>query len=162
MERPLEGVNVVELSIAVAGPSCGATLADYGADVIKIEPPGGDSQRWIVAGLGMEAADPYIESPHFYQINRGKRSVCLDLRSEAGMKALETLLSQADVFLSNIRYGSLQSLGLGAEELLQRHPQLVVCPMTGWGMEGPEADKPVYDVAGFWARSSAAASHTLR
>ena len=105
---------------------------------------------------------PDIESPHFYQINRGKRSVCLDLKSEEGKSALEVLLAEADVFLSNMRYGSLKSLGLGAEELLERHPQLIVCPMTGWGMEGPEADKPVYDVAGFWARSSAASSHTPR
>ena len=216
MERPLEGVKVVELTIAVAGPSAGATLADYGADVIKVEPPSGDTQRWIVAGLGMAAEDPCecsapsgsqllqegrpilprqeahqtrrplprrghcrladryycrrlpalrvpdIESPHFYQINRGKRSVCLDLKSEEGKSALEVLLAEADVFLSNMRYGSLKSLGLGAEELLERHPQLIVCPMTGWGMEGPEADKPVYDVAGFWARSSAASSHTPR
>ena len=127
-----------------------------------MEPPSGDTQRWIVAGLGMAAEDPYIESPHFYQINRGKRSVCLDLKSEEGMASLETLLGEADVFLSNMRYNSLKSLNLGAEELLERHPHLIVCPMTGWGMEGPESDKPVYDVAGFWARSSAASSHTPR
>ena len=127
-----------------------------------MEPPSGDTQRWIVAGLGMAAEDPYIESPHFYQINRGKRSVCLDLKSEEGMASLETLLGEADVFLSNMRYNSLKSLKLGAEELLERHPHLIVCPMTGWGMEGPESDKPVYDVAGFWARSSAASSHTPR
>ena len=110
----------------------------------------------------MAAEDPYIEAPHFYQINRGKRSVCLDLKSEEGMASLETLLGEADVFLSNMRYNSLKSLKLGAEELLERHPHLIVCPMTGWGMEGPESDKPVYDVAGFWARSSAASSHTPR
>lgn len=161
---PLDGVKVVELTLAIAGPACGATLADYGADVIKIEPIGGDSQRHVIAGMkkkkeGAPPPDPYKNSPHFCQVNRGKRSVVIDLKTEKGMGALHKLLDNADVFVSNYRYGSLVKLGLGSQELLKRHPRLVICPMTGWGMDGPDKDAAVYDVGGFWARSGAAYIH---
>lgn len=161
---PLDGVKVVELTLAIAGPAAGATLADYGADVIKIEPTVGDSQRHLISGMkkqkeGAPPPDPYKYSPHFCQVNRGKRSVILDLKSPKGMEALHALLAKADVFVSNYRYGSLVKLGLGAEDLLAKHPRLVICPMTGWGMEGPDKDAAVYDVGGFWARSGAAHVH---
>lgn len=160
LDLPLKGVRVAELTIAIAGPSAGQVLGDYGADVIKIEPPTGDTQRFMISGLGKGNPDPYKDSPHFYSVNRGKRSVVLDLKSEAGMRAMHAILSRSDVFLSNYRYEALQRLGLDAESLLKRHPRLVVCPMSGWGLEGPDAEKPVYDVAGFWARSGSAAVHT--
>uniref|UniRef100_A0A7S4SF01 Formyl-CoA transferase n=1 Tax=Alexandrium monilatum TaxID=311494 RepID=A0A7S4SF01_9DINO len=160
LDPPLLGVRVVELSLAIAAPSAGQVLGDYGADVIKVEPPTGDTQRYMISGLGLGNPDPYQDSPHFYSVNRGKRSVVLDLKSEAGMRAMHSLLAGADVFLSNYRYAALRRLGLDAESVLRRHPRIVVCPMTGWGLEGPDADKPVYDVAGFWARSGAAKMHT--
>jgi len=125
-----------------------------------IEPPTGDTQRYMVSGLGKSNPDPYKDSPHFYSVNRGKRSIILDLKTDAGMEAMYALLDKADVFLSNYRYSSMRSLGLDAESVLARHPKLVVCPMSGWGLEGPDADRPVYDVAGFWARSGAAWAHT--
>lgn len=161
---PLDGVRVVELTLAIAGPAAGATLADYGASVIKVEPIGGDSQRHLVSGMrkqkpGAPPPDPYKNSPHFNQVNRGKRSVVIDLKTELGLEALHKLLDKADVFLSNYRYPSLVKLGLGADDLLARHPRLVICPMTGWGMEGPDKDAAVYDVGGWWARSGAAHVH---
>jgi len=159
-EPPLLGVKVIELTLAIAGPSAGATLADYGADVVKVEPPTGDTQRYLISGYtGKANPDPYKDSPHFYQVNRGKRSIVLDLKSEAGTETLHALLAKADVFLSNYRYESLEKLGLGCDALSRRHPHLIICPMTGWGMEGPDSGKPVYDVGGFWARSGAAYTH---
>lgn len=162
MELPLEGVKVVELSLAIAAPSCGQVLSDYGAEVVKVEPPSGDTQRYMISGLGMSSPDPYKDSPHFYSVNRGKRSIVLDLKTQEGVTTMHALLAKADVFLSNYRYSSMKGLGLDAEKLLARHPHLIVCPMTGWGLEGPEAEKPVYDVAGFWARSGAAHVHTAK
>ncbi|CAE7528715.1 Sugct, partial [Symbiodinium necroappetens] len=157
---PLSGVRVLELSIAIAAPSAGQVLGDYGADVIKVEPPGGDTQRHMVSGLGKSSADPYQHSAHFYSVNRGKRSIVLNLKAKAGLLALHVLLEKSDVFISNYRYESLQRLGLDLEGLLARYPRLIFCPMTGWGFHGPHANQPVYDVSGFWARSGAAASHT--
>ncbi|CAE7038463.1 fldA [Symbiodinium natans] len=157
---PLSGIHVLELSIAIAAPSAGQVLGDYGADVIKVEPPGGDTQRHMVSGLGKSSVDPYQHSAHFYAVNRGKRSIILNLKTKAGLLALHALLEKSDVFISNYRYESLQKLGLDSESLQARHPRLVICPMTGWGFDGPAANQPVYDVSGFWARSGAAASHT--
>eukprot|EP00439_Symbiodinium_sp_Y106_P070814 s3060_g12.t1 len=166
---PLSGVRVLELSIAIAAPSAGLYDAqDYGADVIKVEPPGGDTQRYMVSGLGKSSADPYQHSAHFYSVNRGKRSIVLNLKAKAGLLALHALLEKSDVFISNYRYESLRRLGLDEASLLQRYPRLIFCPMTGWGFHGPDASQPVYDarlhprkdVSGFWARSGAAASHT--
>jgi len=157
---PLAGVKVVELSLAIAAPSAGQVLSDYGAEVVKIEPPSGDTQRYMISGLGKGDPDPYKDSPHFYSVNRGKRSMVLDLKTEPGMRTLRALLERADVFLSNYRNAAMRGLGLDAESVLTRHPQLVVCPMSGWGLTGPDADRPVYDVAGFWARSGAAFAHT--
>eukprot|EP00933_Yihiella_yeosuensis_P079980 TRINITY_DN93393_c0_g1_i1.p1 TRINITY_DN93393_c0_g1~~TRINITY_DN93393_c0_g1_i1.p1 ORF type:complete len:429 (+),score=65.32 TRINITY_DN93393_c0_g1_i1:65-1351(+) len=157
---PLDGINVVELSLMIAAPSAGQLLSDYGADVLKIEPPSGDPQRYMISGLASKSnPDPYRDSPHFYHVNRGKRSIALDLKTDAGMEALHLLLGQADVFVYNYRYSSMQALGLGADELLAKYPRLIICPISGWGLKGPEADKPGYDVAGFWAYSGAAHAH---
>lgn len=157
MSLPLEGVRVVELGLWVAGPAAAAILADWGADVLKVEPPGGDPFRGIfqaLAGLRTEG------SPPFELDNRGKRSLVLDLKTEAGRAALERELAAADVFLSNYRRSALERLGLAPDELRRRYPRLVVCHVSGYGARGPEADRHGYDVAAFWARSGAALSMT--
>ncbi|MGW0948665.1 CaiB/BaiF CoA transferase family protein [Streptomyces sp. NPDC002623] len=151
--RPLEGISVVELGMWVAAPAAAAMLADWGADVIKVEAPTGDPNRYTLKHVGQD-----IDSaPPFETDNRGKRSVVLDLRSADGKAALEQLLARADVFVTNLRPGALERLGLGPEEIRARHPRLVVGTLTGYGWTGPERDRAGYDVSAFWARPGIAA-----
>ena len=157
-DLPLTGVKVIELTTAIAGPTCAALLGDYGASVYKVEPPGGDTQRYALAGL-TKTPSPYQASPAFYQIARNKKSIVLNLKDKIALKALHTLLSKADVFVSNFRLDALRRLGLGPKQMHEAHPGLVICVMTGRGFEGPDASKPTYDVAGFWAISGAAHTH---
>ncbi len=153
MAGPLEGVKVVELGVWVAGPAAGGVLGDWGADVIKIEPPvTGDPARSFQRMLGGDL--PF--NPPFEMDNRNKRSVVLDLaRPEAREIALE-LIDRADVFLSNVRLASLERLGLDAATLLERNPRLIYAALTGYGMDGPDRDRAAYDIAAFWARSGLA------
>ena len=149
----LEGVRVVELGVWVAGPGAGGVLADWGADVVKVEAPGGDPMRRMLAVAGGGRED--LPSPPFDLDNRGKRSVVLDLPGDAG--AMDRLLASADVFLTNLRPEAVERLGLGAEAVLARHPRLVYASLTGYGREGPDAHRAGYDVGAFWARSGLAA-----
>jgi crotonobetainyl-CoA:carnitine CoA-transferase CaiB-like acyl-CoA transferase len=153
MPGPLAGVKVVEIGVWVAGPAAGGVLSDWGADVVKIEPPGiGDPARTFSRMLGADL--PW--NPIFENDNRSKRSIVLDLgKPEARAIALE-LIADADVFLTNVRTAALARLGLDAQTLLARHPRLVYGAITGYGFEGPDADKAAYDIAGFWARSGVA------
>ncbi len=144
---PLSGVRVVELGVWVAGPGAGGILADWGADVIKVEPPEGDPARTFGKMLG---GDLDI-NPVFELDNRGKRSMVLDLSTRAGLDLLHELLSQADVFLTNIRVAALERLGLGPDHV-PASPRLVYAMLTGYGVEGPDADRAAYDIAAFWAR----------
>jgi crotonobetainyl-CoA:carnitine CoA-transferase CaiB-like acyl-CoA transferase len=149
----LEGVRVVEMGVWVAGPSAAAVLADWGADVVKVEPPAGDPMRQLfaaVAGLKEPA------SPPFGLDNRGKRSLVLDLARPEGREALERLLASADVFVSNLRPDALARLELDPESLMQRHPRIVYTSVTGYGLRGPERDRAAYDVGAFWARAGVA------
>ncbi|MFI6251812.1 CaiB/BaiF CoA transferase family protein [Streptomyces sp. NPDC051016] len=151
--RPLEGFSVVELGMWVAAPAAATMLADWGADVIKVEAPAGDPNRYTLRHVGQD-----IDSaPPFETDNRGKRSVVLDLRSEDGKAALEQLLARADVFVTNLRPGALERLGLGPDEIRARHPRLVVGTLTGYGWTGAERDRAGYDVSAFWARPGIAA-----
>jgi crotonobetainyl-CoA:carnitine CoA-transferase CaiB-like acyl-CoA transferase len=157
MSGPLDGVRVVELGVWVAGPACAGLLADWGAEVIKVEPPAGDPQRRVFGALGV--ADQHGVPP-FEIDNRGKRSVVLDLRDDPDAAArMEALLAWADVFVTNVRPQALQRLGLGHAEVLERHPRLVYASLTGYGLDGPERDRAGYDIGAFWARSGLA--HTL-
>ena len=151
----LEDVRVVELAAWVAGPSAGGVMADWGADVIKVEPPGGDPQRRVFQAIGVDVA----AAPPFELDNRGKRSVTLDLRSAEGREAMARLLATADVFLTNLRPDALERLGLDHATLMERHPRLVYAGVTGYGLEGPDRNRPGYDIGAFWARSSMAAAH---
>jgi crotonobetainyl-CoA:carnitine CoA-transferase CaiB-like acyl-CoA transferase len=151
----LENYRVVELGVWVAGPSAGGVLADWGADVVKVEPPDGDPMRkvfQVIAGHGQ------TESPPFDLDNRGKRSVVLDLKVPDDARRLHGLVRTADVFLTNLRAEALDRLGLGHEALLAENPHLVYALVTGYGLEGPDADRPGYDVGGFWARTGVAAT----
>jgi crotonobetainyl-CoA:carnitine CoA-transferase CaiB-like acyl-CoA transferase len=153
---PLDGIRVIELGVWVAGPAAGGILADWGADVIKVEPPTGDPQRWLFSSIGLREDLPV---PPFEVDNRGKRSVVLDLRDEAGLERLHALLETADVLVTNMRPGALERLGLDHETVCHRHPEVVYGSLTGYGLDGPDRDRAGYDVGAFWARSGVA--HTL-
>ncbi len=158
VEPPLDGVRVVELGVWIAGPAAAGVLADWGAEVIKVESPGGDPQRHILATVGREAA----RLPPFEVDNRGKRSIVLDLKTDVGLRDMHRLLAEADVFVTNLRVEALRRLGLDPDELRERYPALVYGLVTGYGTEGPDADRAAYDVAGFWARSGVANAFTAK
>lgn len=153
---PLSGVKVVELGVWVAGPAAGGILADWGADVVKIEPPTGDPARTFRRMLGGDLPT----NPVFELDNRSKRSIAVDLSTGSGRQVAYDLIDGADVFLTNIRRSALDRAGLGPSVLRKRNPALVYAIITGYGMAGPEADRPAYDIAAFWARSGLAASLT--
>jgi crotonobetainyl-CoA:carnitine CoA-transferase CaiB-like acyl-CoA transferase len=146
----LAGLRVVELGVWVAAPSAAALLADWGADVIKVEAPAGDPMRQVFGSLGIDSDMP---NPAFSLDNRGKRSMVLNLRQPEGQAHLEDLLATADVFLSNLRPDALDGLGLEPAATVARHPRLVYCSISGYGLEGAERNRPTYDIGAFWARS---------
>jgi crotonobetainyl-CoA:carnitine CoA-transferase CaiB-like acyl-CoA transferase len=149
---PVEGITVVELGVWVAGPAAGGILADWGADVVKIEPPEGDPARLFGRMLGLGAES----NPPFDMDNRGKRSVVLDLTTDDGLAAARRLLAGADVFITNVRPAALRRLGLDYDTVSADHPELVYGLITGYGTDGPDADRPAFDVAAFWARAGIA------
>ena len=139
--RALAGIRVVELARVLAGPWCGMTLADLGAEVIKVEPPEGDDTR----GWGPPFKDGL--SAYFACCNRNKRSIALDLRDPAMRPVLEALVQRADVVIENYRTGGAEKLGVGYEALRALNPRLVYCSISGYGRDGPQADRPGYDFA---------------
>jgi len=137
---PLAGLTVVGLEQAVSAPFCTRALADLGARVVKVEQPdGGDFARHYDAVVHGQAA-------HFVWVNRGKESLALDLKSADGAAVLHRLLERSDVFVCNLAPGALGRLGLGADELVRRHPHLVVAEISGYGADGPLAHKRAYDL----------------
>ena len=135
----LEGLRVVDLSQFLPGPHLSQILADHGADVIKVEPPGGDPGRHIgLAELG--------HTVFFRNLNRGKRSVCLDLKRPAAREALLRLVDRADVFLEAFRPGVAARLGFDYATLAARNPRLVYCSLTAFGQHGPYRDRPAHDL----------------
>ncbi|KQS68916.1 CoA-transferase [Modestobacter sp. Leaf380] len=138
--RPLEGIRVVDISSSYAAPTASMYLADMGADVVKVEPVRGDDARgWGPPFLNGEAA-------WFLSVNRNKRSLCLDIRQEAGREVLFSLLATADVFVENIVPSKLAKLGLDLDDLRARFPHLVVCAFSGFGLDGPDTSLPGYDL----------------
>ena len=152
MAGPLEGIRVVELGVWVAGPAAGGILADWGADVVKVEPISGDPGRLFQFMLGGDMPT----NPVFEMDNRSKRSIAVDLTTSGGRAVMEELLAQADVFITNVRLGGLNRLGLDHASVTARHRRLVYAAVTGYGMEGAEADSGAFDVGAFWARSGIA------
>lgn len=138
---PLEGIRIVDLSRALAGPFCTMLLGDLGADVIKVEEPGigDDSRHW---GPPFKAG----ESAYFMSCNRNKRGITLNLKSNGGREALWRLIESADVLVENFRPGLLVRLGFGYEVASARNPRLIYCSISGFGQDGPEAQKPGYDI----------------
>ncbi|HUE30228.1 MAG TPA: CoA transferase, partial [Verrucomicrobiae bacterium] len=157
MPGPMAGVRVVELGLWVAGPSAGGVLADWGAEVVKIEPPDGDPFR----GLYLAASGAEVPAnPPFELDNRGKRSIALDLHTDAGRRIAGELIERADVFVTNVRPEVLESFGLDDARLRARNPRLVYARVTGYGESGPERDRPAYDIGAFWSRAGIAAALT--
>lgn len=150
--KPLQGIKVVEQSIQVAASSCGRMMADWGADVIKVEnTKGGDTFRKWPLGIGAPADDDY--DPIFDNLNSNKRAISLDLKSEAGRQVMYRLLEDSDVFLTNNRTEALERMGLDYATLKEKFPRLVMCQLEGYGSKGPDAGRPGYDSTAFWARS---------
>jgi crotonobetainyl-CoA:carnitine CoA-transferase CaiB-like acyl-CoA transferase len=138
--RPLEGMRVIALEHAVAAPLCSRHLADLGADVIKIERPGeGDFARYY---------DNYVHGicSHFVWLNRGKRSLTLDVKQPSARAVLDRLIADADVLLQNLAPGAAERLGLSHAALRPTHPKLVVCDISGYGESGPMVQKKAYDL----------------
>jgi crotonobetainyl-CoA:carnitine CoA-transferase CaiB-like acyl-CoA transferase len=135
---PLAGIRIIEFGLLIAGPIAGQTLADMGAEVIKIEPIEGDPLRQMQPiHNGMAAM--------FLQTNRHKKSLALDLKSEAGRKAARELIKSADVLLHNMRPGVLERLGLGYDEVREDNPGLIYAGISGFGTSGPDVDRPAFD-----------------
>jgi crotonobetainyl-CoA:carnitine CoA-transferase CaiB-like acyl-CoA transferase len=152
---PLAGVRIIDLTTNMSGPLATMLLADQGADVVKVEPPAGDAIRTVGSGHdGMSA--------YFANNNRGKRSIVVDLATDAGRDIVRLLAARADVFAQNFRPGVIERLGLGRETLVPDNPRLVYASISGFGTSGPLADAPAYDhvvqaLAGFAAIQSAGA-----
>jgi alpha-methylacyl-CoA racemase len=142
---PLAGVKVLDLSRLLPGGFCSVLLADFGADVIKVEDTGaGDYVRW--APPHYEGADPSAGSALFLSVNRGKRSIRIDLKSPAGKDVLLTLVRTADVLLESFRPGVMDRLGVGYERLREENSGLVYCAITGYGQDGPNRDRSGHDI----------------
>ncbi len=148
-EKPLSGVRVVELGVWIAAPAACGIMADWGADVIKVEPPTGDPQRHAFKALGL----PEGRMAPFELDNRGKRSVVLNLRTKPDLEAMFSLLERADIFVTNVRVDALERLGLDADSVREKFPSLIYGRMTGYGSSGPDRDRAGYDTGAFWARS---------
>jgi len=149
----LEGIKVVEYATYMAAPGCGGILSDWGAEVVKVEPPGGDPIRKFFKTIGTDIAD----NPVFDFDNRGKRSIIVDTSTPEGQAIVKKMAQSADVFLTNVRPGGLERSGLDYESLAVVNPKLVYCSLTGYGLSGPDADRPGFDVASFWSRTGVAA-----
>lgn len=136
---PLQGVRVLDLTRVLAGPYATQGLGDLGAEIIKVEPPQGDDTRHFPPFVGQE-------SHYFLALNRGKKSVVIDLKKPAGKALLERLVVQCDVLIENYRPGVMEKLGLGYETLSTLNPGLVYCAISGFGQSGPLRDKPSFDI----------------
>lgn len=140
---PLDGITVVDFTSNGAGPSCTMLLGDFGAEVIKVESPGGDSTRhWGSTRLG-ENRD---FTPSFLSLNRNKSSIALDLKSEQGRQSVQALIARADVIIESFTPGVAARLGIGYEQVSVTRPDIVFCSLSGFGQNGPLADRPGFDM----------------
>src|SRR5271169_920618 len=137
--QPLEGITVIAIEQAVAAPFCSSRLADAGAHVVKVERPEGDFAR------GYDAA-AQGQSSYFVWLNRGKDSVVIDLASKEGRQDLEGLIAGADVLLQNLKPGSMDKLGFPLQRLRKDYPKLICCTISGYGDDGPYAQRKAYDL----------------
>lgn len=151
MQRPLEGIKVVEMATFIAVPAVGRILADMGAEVVKIESAKGDNLRFTAPNEG-RPSDPH-EDMNFDLENANKKGIVLDMRNPKGKEVLYKLLDESDVFLTNWRPGALARQGLTYEDLKDKYPRLVYASLTGYGDKGPDKDLPGFDYTAFFARS---------
>jgi CoA:oxalate CoA-transferase len=147
---PLAGIRVLDLTRYLAGPFASMLLADYGADVVKVE---------STAGREFRPPGAERDSYFFLSSNRNKRSLTLDIKSDAGREVFERLLPDCDVVIENFRPGVMEKLGLGPARLTAEHPRLIYCGISGFGVEGPYRDRPGFDqiaqgMSGFMSPSS--------
>lgn len=149
----LAGLKVVELATYIAAPGAAGIMADWGAEVVKIEPPRGDPMRMFFDRQTLEE----FGNPVFDLDNRGKRGVVFDVGKPEGREAALKLIAGADVFLTNVRPGALKRAGLDWDTLHAANPKLVYCSLTGYGLQGPDADRAGMDVAAFWSRAGVGA-----
>lgn len=141
MKLPLSGIRVLDLSRVLAGPLCGQALGDFGAEVIKVEHPtrGDDTRDW-----GLRVGE--TETAYFNSMNRNKRSVTVDLQSAQGQALVFDLAKQCDVVLQNFKYGGVEKMGLGYEQIKAVKPDIIYCSVSGYDRTGPEAARPGYDL----------------
>ena len=145
-DLPLHGVRVLEIASWIAGPACGRILREWGAEVVKVEPLGGDALR----GMGNPARIPDV-SPPFELTNAGKKSVALNLRSAESAPLLRRLVMESDVVLTNLRPSARKALNLDYDDIADYAPAVVFCVISGYGFEGPESERPGFDWAAYWA-----------
>lgn len=153
MKGPLSGIKVIELGTHVAVPSTARLMAEYGADVIKIETAGGDP--WRYSGLTVNLPIDDFSCPVFTIQNNGKKLISLNLKTEHGREVLLKLLEDADVFCTSVRMNGLKKLGLDYDTLHEKFPRLIYAHLTGYGHRGPDAAAPGFDIASFWSRVGA-------
>ena len=150
VKRPLEGVKVLELATFIAAPCCARFLADLGAEVIKVEAPAGDPLRYTAVNEGRPQDQK--ENTSYDLENAGKTCVCLNTKTAAGREALEKLIAEADIFITNWRQNPLKKAGLDYETLHAKYPRLVYGFVSGYGEKGPDKDLPGFDFTAFFAR----------
>ncbi|GGK35815.1 CoA transferase [Deinococcus malanensis] len=144
MTLPLAGIRVADFTRVLTGPFCTMLLGDLGADVIKVEPPQGDDTRgW---GPPFQTSAQGRESSYFLSVNRNKRSVVLDLKTQTGQEVAARLIAETDILVENFRPGTFDRLGFGWEALHERHPRLIYASVSGFGQDGPYRDRAGYDV----------------
>ena len=158
MTRPLDGIRVIEIASWMAAPSACAILADLGADVVKVEPLGGDPMRDKNRQPKVEGR-PAIDEP-FHVDNRGKRSLAVALDRDDGAQLVRRLVGRADVLVTNLLPHRQERFGLDPDALLSDHPRLVHATLSGYGLEGPDATRPGYDVTAFFGRGAISDSMT--
>lgn len=155
----LEGIKVIEMATYIAAPGAGGILADWGAEVVKIEPLSGCPMRYTMQNVG---AEHLKGSPIFDLDNRGKKGLAIDTSKPEGVEAVKRLVKDADVFITNVRPGGLERAGLDYESLKKVNPRLVYASVTGYGLEGPDRDRPGFDIAAFYARSGVGWLQTVK
>ncbi len=147
-EKALEGIRVLDLSRVLAGPFCTQILGDLGAEVIKVEKPGAgdDTRHWGPPFVKDKNGNDTSESAYYLSANRNKKSLAIDITSEAGQALIHKLLEDTDILIQNFKVGGLDKYGLGYDQLKERYPRLIYCAITGFGQNGPLSSEPGYDV----------------